>query len=89
MNDLKQQDIAFCCISVRYRYTKSVYMCTTGVCVSVKQCFSLALIISNSLATEVRMSRNVFLVSHRDRIELHICSGVLCSAKVHVINICG
>ncbi len=46
------------------------------MCVCVKESLSLGLIIADSLAAEVRMSRNVFLVSHRDRMESHISSAV-------------
>lgn len=46
------------------------------VYVCIKESLSLGLIIADSLAAEVRMSKNVFLVSLRDWMELHISPGV-------------
>lgn len=52
-----------------------------SVCVCDKGSPALGLIIADSLAAEVRMSRDV---SHRDRIELHICTGVCVNYMKHL-----
>jgi len=90
VNDLKvqkQQDMEVK-LSVR-RHDKCVCECRC-VCVKGELFFPFlpVLIFADSLAAEVRMSRNVFLVSHRDGMALHISAPVSTQYQITPVGGC-